>query len=85
MLAGEPLYELEPDDGSAPDQTQGNGEPVKVALRNRRTAHCAGHAAAEHLGKATALALVQQNQQGQEESSDDQQHLQPDLYGIHGS
>ena len=84
-LAGESLDEVETDDGGAPDQTQRNGEPVKVAFGDRRTAHRAGHAPAEHLGEATALAFVQQNQQGQEQSTDDQQHLQPDLHGVHES
>ena len=44
-----------------------------------------GHAAAEHVGQAATLALVQQDEQGQEQAGDDQQDLEADSYRFHGA
>src|SRR5471030_2653358 len=82
-LDGEALDEPETDNAGAPYQTEGNGEPVEVALGDRRAAHGAGHAAAEHVGEATTLALVQEDQQGQQQPTEHQDHIYPDLHGIH--
>src|SRR5450759_1174657 len=79
VLAGEALDEAETDDAGSPHQTQRHGEPVEVALGDRRPAHRGGHASSEHVREATALALVQKNQQGQQQPTQDEHHLQPCL------
>src|SRR6476661_5570336 len=81
--AGEALDQAETDDGSGPDQTDGDGEAVEVALGDRGPAHGAGHAAAEHVGETAALALVEQDEQGQEQASQDQDDLEADLHCFH--
>src|SRR5450759_917554 len=84
-LVGEAHDEIKTNDGGAPHQPQGNGEPVEVTLGDRGTTHGAGHASTEHVGQTTALALMQQNQQGQNQTRHHEQHLQPDFHGIHVS
>ena len=43
-------------------------DPVEVSLRHARRAEAGRDAAAEHVGQAAAAALVQQDEQGQQEA-----------------
>ena len=61
-----------------------DGDAVEVALGDAGRAEAGRDAAAEHVGQAAATALVQQDEQGQQEARETEQHLQDDLENLHG-
>ena len=73
-----------PDDRPRPHQRRPpTVKRSRLRSATERAAQRAGHAAAEHVGQAATLALVQQDEQGQEQAGHDQQDLEADLYRFH--
>ena len=77
---------IRPSPTMAANQTSPTATVKRSRLRSahRRAAQRDGHAAAEHVGQPAALALVQQDQQGQEQAGEDQHDLEADRHGFHG-
>ena len=59
------------------------GAGVEVALSEPGRAEGRGHAAAEHVGQAAAASLVEQDEEGQQETRDAEKHLQDELEDLH--
>ena len=53
-------------------------DPVEVALGHRGPAQTRRHSATEHVGKPATPALVEQDQQDQEQARDDEQRVEDD-------
>src|SRR5690349_16154731 len=76
--------ESEHDDARHPHESEDHRDPVEVALGHAGGAEARGDAAAEHVGQTAAAALVQQDEQRQQEAREPEQHLQDDLENLHG-
>src|SRR5689334_15476284 len=70
----------EGDNADEPEHTEENGDAVQVPLDHRRRTQSRGDAAAEQVGQAAALALVQENEQDYHERRDDQDDRERDLH-----
>ncbi len=70
--------------------TTAHSRPMAIVIRLRfrsatpAASHAARHATAEHVRQAATLALVEQDQQGQEQAGQPEQHLQGDAQWGHG-
>src|SRR5690349_1462899 len=69
------------DDAGDPDDAGTDRDPVEVPLRNRRTAETARDAAAEHVRQSAAPALVEQDQQNEEQARQHEEHGERDDHG----
>src|SRR5918995_3796953 len=76
--------ESEHHDARDPHQGEDDRDAVQVALSNTRRAEARRDAAAEHVGQTATAALVQQDEQRQQEARETEQHLQDDLENLHG-
>ena len=61
-----------------------DGDPVEVSLGHAGRAEAGRDATAEHVGQTAAAALVQQDEQRQQEARETEQDLQDDLENLHG-
>ena len=68
---------------SAPGDAEDDREAVQVPLGHAGGAESGAHAAAEHVGQTAATALVEQDEQGQQEAGDTQEDLQNDMKNVH--
>ena len=69
-------------DAHEPEHTEEDGDTVQVPLDHRRRAQGRGDAAAEQVGQAAALALVQENEQDHHKRRDDQDDRERDLHRL---
>src|SRR5690606_2260162 len=79
----EPLDETEQDDRRRPDDRDADRDSVEVPLSDTGGADRGADPSAAHVGKATALPLLHEYGQDEEDSGDDQQHLAVDAEGVH--
>src|SRR5690348_6539392 len=68
--------ESERDDARDPHEPEDDRDAIEVALGDARGTEAGRHPAAEHVGKTAAAALVQQDEQRQQEAREAEQHLQ---------
>lgn len=83
-LGGELRDQAEYDDAREPDEPQDDRDAVEVAFRNTRCAQVGCHAAAEHVRQPASAALVQEDEEGQQEARKAKHNLQHDLKNLHG-
>ena len=82
LVAVADLHEQpERDHGGAPDDAGADRDAVEVALGDRRPTEAAGHATSEHVGESAAPALVEQDQEDEEQAREDEQHGQCEDHG----
>ncbi len=71
--------QAEANDDSTPHESKDHREAVEVTLGYTRGTKVGAHAATKHVRQTAATALVQQDQQGQQQAGDTQKDLQGDL------
>src|SRR5689334_16354733 len=64
-----------------PDHTDTDGDPVEVALCDRRSSERARHSAAEHVGQAAPTALVEQDEHDEQEARGHEQDREEQSHG----
>src|SRR6185295_10284932 len=72
------VEEVEQHDDGDPDDPDGDREPVEVPFGDAGTPEAGRDPASEHVRQPSAAALVEQDQQGQEQAGEYQQHLEGD-------
>ena len=65
--------QTERDDAREPDQPDADRDAVEVALGDRGSTEAARDPATEHVGEPAAPALVEQDQQDQQQAGEDEQ------------
>src|SRR5688572_29797599 len=71
-------------DARDPHECEDDRDAVQVALSDTRRTEARRDATAEHVRETATAALVQQDEQRQQEARETEQHLQDDLENLHG-
>ncbi len=77
------LHEAVADDDDDPHDEHTQGDPIEVALCDTGGACARRNASAEHVGDATALALMHEHSEGEQDARQDDEHEEGDLQSGH--